>query len=111
MLPTCAKCHLVPGGWAKKLVFDSQLGRGASAYSLRRHMRPVAAVLWLAAGFAVSPADGQVMKTATDGTVPARQGWGAAPWEVVTSPASDQTVDQDGQPIVPAYAYTAVGPA
>jgi soluble lytic murein transglycosylase-like protein len=74
-------------------------------------MRPVAAVLWLAAGFAVSPADGQVMEIANDGTVSVRQGSGAATWEVVTSPASDQTVDQDGQPIVPAYAYTAVGPA
>jgi soluble lytic murein transglycosylase-like protein len=57
-----------------------------------------------------SPASAQVMDIAPDGTVSVRQGAGAADWVVVT-PASDQTVDQNGQPIVPAYAYTDVGPA
>lgn len=47
------------------------------------------------------------MDIASDGTVSIRQGSGAATWEVV-SPASDKTVDQNGQPIVPAYAYSDV---
>ncbi|MFL6726273.1 MAG: lytic transglycosylase domain-containing protein [Sphingomicrobium sp.] len=46
---------------------------------------------------------------APDGTVSVRQGAGAANWEVVT-PASDKTVDQDGRPIVPAYAYSDSSP-
>jgi soluble lytic murein transglycosylase-like protein len=49
------------------------------------------------------------MDIASDGTVSVRQGSGAATWEVV-SPASDKTVDQNGQPIVPAYAYSDVSP-
>jgi soluble lytic murein transglycosylase-like protein len=49
------------------------------------------------------------MDIAPDGTVSVRQGSGAADW-VVVSPASDQTVDQNGQPIVPAYAYSATNP-
>jgi soluble lytic murein transglycosylase-like protein len=49
------------------------------------------------------------MDIASDGTVSVRQGAGAATWEVV-SPASDKTVDQNGQPIVPAYAYSDVSP-
>ena len=49
------------------------------------------------------------MDIASDGTVSIRQGAGAATWEVVT-PASDKTVDQNGQPIVPAYAYSDVNP-
>jgi soluble lytic murein transglycosylase-like protein len=49
------------------------------------------------------------MDIAPDGTVSVRQGSGAADW-VVVSPASDQTVDQNGQPIVPAYAYSDTGP-
>jgi len=56
-----------------------------------------------------SPAQAQVMEIASDGTVSVRQGAGAATWEVV-SPASDKTVDQNGQPIVPAYAYSDVNP-
>jgi soluble lytic murein transglycosylase-like protein len=55
------------------------------------------------------PASAQVMDISPDGTVSVREGAGAANW-VVVSPASDQTVDQNGQPIVPAYAYTDVGP-
>ena len=49
------------------------------------------------------------MDIASDGTVSVRQGAGAATWEVV-SPASDKTVDQNGQPIVPAYAYSDLNP-
>ena len=50
------------------------------------------------------------MDIASDGTVSVRQGAGAATWEVVTSPASDKTVDQNGQPIIPAWAYTDASP-
>ena len=50
------------------------------------------------------------MEIASDGTVSVRNGAGAATWEVVTSPASDQTVDQNGQPIVPAWAFSATSP-
>ena len=49
------------------------------------------------------------MDIAPDGTVSIREGAGASNW-VVVSPASDQTVDQNGQPIVPAYAYSDTGP-
>jgi soluble lytic murein transglycosylase-like protein len=49
------------------------------------------------------------MDISPDGTVSVRQGAGAANW-VVVSAASDQTVDQNGQPIVPAYAYSDTGP-
>jgi soluble lytic murein transglycosylase-like protein len=49
------------------------------------------------------------MDIAPDGTVSVRQGAGAANWEVI-SPASDQTVDQSGAPIVPSYAYTDTSP-
>jgi soluble lytic murein transglycosylase-like protein len=49
------------------------------------------------------------MDIAPDGTVSVRQGAGAANW-VVVSPTSDQAVDQNGQPIVPPYAYTDVSP-
>lgn len=50
------------------------------------------------------------MDIAPDGTVSVRSGSGAANWEVVTSAASDKTVDQDGNPIVPAWAYSDMGP-
>jgi soluble lytic murein transglycosylase-like protein len=68
------------------------------------------AAVGVAAGVAASPAAAQVMDIAPDGTVSVRQGAGAATWEVVT-PASDKTVDQNGDPIVPAYAYSATAPA
>jgi len=51
------------------------------------------------------------MDIAPDGTVSVRNGSGEANWQVVTSSASDQVVDESGAPIVPAYAYTDVGPA
>ena len=73
-------------------------------------MRLFAAAVAVAAAFAASPAGAQVMDIAADGTVSVREGSGAANW-VVVSPASDRTVDQNGQPIVPAYAYTDVNPA
>jgi soluble lytic murein transglycosylase-like protein len=47
------------------------------------------------------------MDIAPDGTVSVRQGAGAPEWVVVNS-NSGQPVDENGQPIVPAYAYTAV---
>ena len=68
-----------------------------------------AAALAVAAAVFATPAEAQVMDIASDGTVSVRQGAGAATWEVV-SPASDKTVDQNGQPIVPAYAYSDVSP-
>lgn len=57
-----------------------------------------------------TPAEAQVMDIASDGTVSVRQGAGAATWQVVTTPASDRTVDLNGQPIVPAYAYSDLNP-
>jgi soluble lytic murein transglycosylase-like protein len=68
-----------------------------------------AAALAVAASLFATPAQAQVMDISSDGTVSIRQGAGAATWEVV-SPASDKTVDQNGQPIVPAYAYSDVNP-
>lgn len=68
-----------------------------------------ASILAVAAAIFASPAEAQVMDIASDGTVSVRQGAGAATWEVV-SPASDKTVDQNGQPIVPAWAYTDTSP-
>lgn len=51
------------------------------------------------------------MDIAADGTVSVRQGAGAANW-VVVSPASDQTVDDSGSPVViPDGAITDVSPA
>jgi soluble lytic murein transglycosylase-like protein len=75
----------------------------------RAKLRLGAAALVVAAAFCASPAQAQVMDIASDGTVSVRQGAGAATWEVV-SPASDKTVDQNGQPIVPAWAYTDASP-
>jgi len=49
------------------------------------------------------------MDIGSDGTVSVRQGSGAATWEV-GSPASDKVVDQNGAPIVPAWAYTDASP-
>ena len=50
------------------------------------------------------------MEIASDGTVSVRNGAGAASWQVVTAPASDHTVDQNGQPIVPAWAFSDTSP-
>ena len=50
------------------------------------------------------------MDIASDGTVSVRQGAGAATWEVVSTPASDKVVAQDGTPIVPAWAYSDAAP-
>ena len=68
------------------------------------------AAFGVAATLVTSPSHAQVMEIAADGTVSVRQGAGAASWEVV-SPASDKMVDETGAVIVPAYAYTDVGPA
>jgi soluble lytic murein transglycosylase-like protein len=75
----------------------------------RARLGLAAAALMVAAGLFATPAEAQVMDIASDGTVSVRQGAGAATWEVI-SPASDQTVDQNGQPIVPAYAYSDLNP-
>ncbi|HJP67629.1 MAG TPA: lytic transglycosylase domain-containing protein [Sphingomicrobium sp.] len=74
-----------------------------------RKGRWLAAVIGITGAFVASPAGAQVMDIAPDGSVSVRQGAGAATWEVV-SPASDQTVDENGAPIVPSYAYTEVSP-
>jgi soluble lytic murein transglycosylase-like protein len=84
--------------------------RLAARFSVRRDWRLSAAAIGVAAALFASPAAAQVMDIAPDGTVSVRQGAGAANWEVV-SPASDKVVDQDGTPIVPAYAFTDVSPA
>jgi len=90
------------------LLINSSLLRRAAPFPIRR-FSPLFAAVIVAAGFCASPAGAQVMDIAPDGTVSVRQGSGAADW-VVVSPASDQTVDQNGQPIVPAYAYSDTGP-
>jgi soluble lytic murein transglycosylase-like protein len=58
-----------------------------------------------------SPAQAQVMEIGSDGAVSVRDGAGAANWQVITTPASDKTVDEAGNVILPAWAYTDVGPA
>jgi soluble lytic murein transglycosylase-like protein len=90
------------------LLINSSLLRRAATFPLRR-FSPLFAAAIAAASLCASPAGAQVMDIAPDGTVSVRQGAGAADW-VVVSPASDQTVDQNGQPIVPAYAYSATNP-
>lgn len=77
---------------------------------LGREARLLAVAIGMTAGVFASPASAQVMDIASDGTVSVRQGAGASTWEVV-SPASDKTVDENGAPVVPSYAYTDVGPA
>ena len=72
-------------------------------------MRLSAAAIGVAASVIAYPASAQVMDIASDGTVSVRQGSGAATFEVV-SPASDKVVDQNGQPVLPAWAYTDTGP-
>jgi soluble lytic murein transglycosylase-like protein len=84
--------------------------RVAASVSAWRIWRPGAVAAGVAAALVVFPASAQVMEIAPDGTVSVRDGSGAATFEVV-SPASDKTVDQDGQPIVPSYAFTDVSPA
>jgi soluble lytic murein transglycosylase-like protein len=90
------------------LLFKSKLQRPAASTRARLGVG-TAALVAASAVFATS-AQAQVMEIASDGTVSVRQGAGAATWQVVTSPASDQTVDMSGQPIVPAYAYSALNP-
>jgi soluble lytic murein transglycosylase-like protein len=85
--------------------------RLAAFRSARRSLRLAAAALGVAAAVVASPSQAQVMDIAPDGTVSVREGAGAANWEVITTAASDKIVDQTGAPIVPAYAYTDIGPA
>jgi soluble lytic murein transglycosylase-like protein len=84
--------------------------RLAAFKTVRRALRRTAAAFGVAAAFVASPSYAQVMDIAPDGTVSVRDGAGASNFEVV-SPASDKTVDETGAVIVPAYAYTDVGPA
>lgn len=51
------------------------------------------------------------MEISTDGTVAVRQGSGAATWEIVNSPASDQVVAVNGSTQVPGAAVTMIDPA
>ena len=76
---------------------------------MRRNLRLGAAAIGVAASLIAHPASAQVMDIASDGTVSVRQGSGAATFEVV-SPASDKVVDQNGQPVLPAWAYTDTSP-
>jgi soluble lytic murein transglycosylase-like protein len=82
----------------------------AAFRTVRRTLRRTAVALGVAAAFVASPSYAQVMDIAPDGTVSVRDGSGASNFEVV-SPASDKVVDQTGAIIVPAWAYTDVGPA
>jgi soluble lytic murein transglycosylase-like protein len=88
-------------------VSEIKLQRVAASIRARLGLSAAAAVA--AAVLFATPVEAQVIDIASDGTVSVRQGAGAATWEVV-SPASDKTVDQNGQPIVPAYAYSDVNP-
>lgn len=97
-----------PGGWQRLLV-DFSLRLAASS-SLRRNWRLGSAVLGAAMAFAAAPAGAQVMDIASDGTVSVRQGSGASTWEVVSA-ASDETVDENGAPVVPNGAITDIAPA
>ena len=90
------------------MFLDSRL-QLAAVLPARRSQRLIAAACCVAAALVATPSYAQVMDIAPDGTVSVREGSGAANWEVV-SPASDKTVDQDGEPIVPAYAFTATSP-
>jgi soluble lytic murein transglycosylase-like protein len=92
------------------LLSEISLRLAAQFHFARRGSRLAAAAIGVAAGFVASPVSAQVMDIAPDGTVSVRDGSGAATWEVVTSAASDKTVDQNGDPIVPAWAYTDTGP-
>lgn len=83
--------------------------RLAAHISARCSSRLSAAAIGAAVCLLASPASAQVMDISPDGTVSVRQGSGAATWEVV-SPASDKMVDQNGAPVVPAWAYTATSP-
>jgi soluble lytic murein transglycosylase-like protein len=91
------------------LLSEFKLQSAAALFRSRRGL--CAATLAVAAAcFFASPAEAQVMDIASDGTVSVRQGAGAATWEVVTSPASDKMVDQNGQLVLPAWAYTNTTP-
>jgi len=93
-----------------KLLSDSNLLRRAATYSPERLARRSAAILAFAGCFLATPAHAQVMDISSDGTVAVRQGSGAATWEVVSSPASDQVVSVNA-PAVPGVAITRVDPA
>ena len=95
-----------PGGGVQ-LLFQIKLQNVAAPDRARLGLG--AAVFAAAAALFTAPAQAQVMDIASDGTVSVRQGGGAANWEVI-SPASDKTVDQNGEPIVPAYAYSDLNP-
>jgi len=90
------------------LLSELKLQCAAAPFRARRGL--CAATLAVAVFVFATPAEAQVMDIASDGTVSVRQGAGAATWEVVSSPASDKIVDQNGQPILPAWAYTDTTP-
>jgi soluble lytic murein transglycosylase-like protein len=92
-----------------KLLAEFTLRRRAAAHIHKRYAFQVAAGLVSACAFA-SPVSAQVMDIAADGTVAVRQGSGAATWQVVNSPASDQVVSLDGSAL-PQGAVTVVDPA
>ena len=89
---------------------NSKLLRRAATSSQKRLARRSSAIFGFAACFLASPLHAQVMDISSDGTVAVRQGSGAANWEVVSSPASDQIVAVSG-PVVPGVAITNVEPA
>lgn len=108
--PRQCKVTFVSRGVGEKLLFESKLLRLAATYSARRFPRLGVVALGVAAGVLVSPAYAQVIDISPDGTVAVRQGSGAANW-VVTSPASDATVDEGAAPDVPPAAMTTTNAA
>jgi soluble lytic murein transglycosylase-like protein len=103
----CRMAFVTRGGLI--LLSESKRRRETATSTARRLARRVAVALSAALACGASPAFAQVMDIAPDGTVSLRQGSGASTWEVV-SPASDATVDQDGLPVVPSYAFTDSAP-
>ena len=97
-----------PGGWQRLLVDFSLRSAAYSSLQCKWRFGPVA--LGVALALASTPASAQVMDIASDGTVSVRQGAGASTWEVVSA-ACDETVDENGAPVVPNGAITNIAPA
>jgi soluble lytic murein transglycosylase-like protein len=91
------------------LLSDSKLRRRAAILFAKRFARLGAAMF--AACLFSSPVYAQVMDISSDGTVAVREGSGAATWQVVNSPASDQVVAVNGGAAIPQAAFTVVDPA
>jgi soluble lytic murein transglycosylase-like protein len=80
--------------------------RFAAVFPISRNWRFLAAAAGVAASLSASPAFGQVMDIAPDGTVSVRQGSGAANWVVVNPASADEVVEPVA---IPNSAITAIG--